>query len=91
MKKEFKDLPKEKQQELLEVKECCKISETEFEKRFDALSFDDKKHLTISILETELAIDVITNEVIDLNGNVINFLQKQKYHDMIVSCLNDYE
>jgi hypothetical protein len=87
--KEFKDLPKEKQQELLEVKECCKISENEFEKRFDALSFDDKKHLTFSIIDTELEIDVITQDVIDLNGKVIDFLQKQKYHDVIKSCLND--
>jgi hypothetical protein len=91
--KEFKDLPKEKQEELLEVKECCKISENEFEKRFDALSFDDKKYLTISIIDSDFIYDdgdkELSDDVIELNEKVVGFLKKQKYHDVMVSCLND--
>ena len=88
---ELKDLPEEKQQELLDVKMCCKISENEFEKRFDALSFEDQKYLAISLIDSELDADVLTDEVIVLNDNIIEFLQKPKYRDMMLSCIDDVQ
>jgi hypothetical protein len=85
--KEFKDLPKEKQQELLEVKECCKISENEFEKSFDALSFDDKKCLINMIVDTDY--NYGGNSSID--KKILLFLKKSKNKDIMMSCLMDLE
>ena len=86
---ELKDLSKEKQQELLDVKMCCKISEQEFEKRFDTLPFVDQKILVFSIIDTEMKSDVLTCEVEILNDKVLDFLQLEKYETLMYSCIMD--
>ena len=92
---ELKDLPEEKQQELLDVKKCCMISENEFEKRFDALEYEDQKTLTISVIDTDFDYrdreDNLDETQKELNEKVLTFFRKPKYRKMVYSCLTDIE
>lgn len=87
---ELKDLPEEKQQELLDVKECCRISENEFEKRFDALEYEDQKTLTISLIDDDSVMGVFDNSK-NINEKILKFFRKPKYRKMVNSCLTDIE
>jgi len=90
---ELNDLSEEKQQELLDVKKCCMISEHEFEKRFDALSYEDQKTLTIAVIDDDYVYGNkrLNKEQKELNEKVLTFFRKPKYKKLGRSCLTYIE
>jgi lipopolysaccharide export LptBFGC system permease protein LptF len=95
---ELEKLSAEKQQKLLDVIECCKVSEKKFEREFELLDIDDKKTIILYMLDNEYYFIDNDNDDYKKNKDIIDFLKKDKYkliikdiHDEVVLNKEDVE
>ena len=87
--KEFNELNKEKQEELFSVIECCKVSESEFEKKFDILNIDDKKIVSLYMLDNVYEFVEDKEDDDKKNKDILTFLKKKKYKLFLTEMLNE--
>ena len=84
---ELENLSEEKQQKLLGVIECCKVSENKFEKEFDLLDIEDKKTTISYIIDDVYEYDDRNND----NKDIVAFFKQDKYKSIIKELYQEFE
>jgi hypothetical protein len=81
---ELEKLSTEKQQKLLDVIGCFKVSEKKFEKEFDLLDIEDKKTTISYIIDNVYEYD-------DRNKDIVVFFKQDKYKSITKELSQEFE